>query len=175
LPRLRNLPFLLFRKGARIENLIERYMTETDFYYYRNRGRARIQGLEGEANALLPWQLTLESTLTFTRGEALDDGAALDDVPPLTFALGVRRPIGSRAFALVRAVFYAEDNRPGPTEIKMPGYTSLDAVVGATVLKRLDVNLTLRNLLNETYPVSPDARAVPAPGFNGIVTLVARF
>ena len=92
-------------------------MTETDFYYFRNRGSARIRGVEGEANAALPRKLMLESTLTFTRGEALDDGTALDDIPPLTFALGLRRPIGSRAFAQLRAVFYAEDDEPGPTEV----------------------------------------------------------
>ena len=158
-----------------IRNLIERYMTETDFYYFRNRGEALIQGFEGEANALLPWELTLESTLTYTRGEALDDGAALDDIPPLTFSIGLRRPLWTRAFAQVRAVFYDEDNRPGPTEVRMPAYTSLDAIFGAMLAKRLDINLTLRNLLNETYPVSPDARAVPAPGFNGVVTVVAKF
>jgi outer membrane receptor protein involved in Fe transport len=105
----------------------------------------------------------------------VDDGAALDDIPPLTFSIGLRRPIGSRAFAQVRSVFYGEDTRPGPTEIKMPGYTSLDAIFGAMLAKRLDINLTLRNLLNETYPVSPDARAVPAPGFAGVVTVVAKF
>ena len=158
-----------------IDNLIERYMTATDFYYFRNRGRARIRGVEGEANAALPLNLTLESTLTFTEGEALDDGAALDDIPPLTFALGLRRPIGSRAFAQLRAIFYAEDDEPGPTEVRMPGYTSLDAIAGITLARRLDVNVTLRNLLDMTYPVSPDARAVPAPGFNGVVTLTAKF
>jgi outer membrane receptor protein involved in Fe transport len=57
----------------------------------------------------------------------------------------------------------------------MPSYTSLDAILGVMLAKRLDINLTLRNLLNETYPVSPDARAVPAPGFNGVVTIVAKF
>ena len=57
----------------------------------------------------------------------------------------------------------------------MPGYTSLDAIAGMTLAKRLDVNVTLRNLLDMTYPVSPDARAVPAPGFNGVVTLTAKF
>jgi outer membrane receptor protein involved in Fe transport len=57
----------------------------------------------------------------------------------------------------------------------MPSYTSLDAIFGATLTKWFDINLTLRNLLNETYPVSPDARAVPAPGFNGVVTVIAKF
>jgi outer membrane receptor protein involved in Fe transport len=159
----------------RIDDLIERYMTATDFYYFRNRGRAIIRGLEVEANTALPLKLTLESTVTFTRGEAVDDGAALDDIPPFTVGLGLRRPIGSRAFAQLRALFYSKDDRPGPTEIGMPAYTTLDAIVGATLAKRLDVNVALRNLLDETYPVSPDARAVSAPGFNGVITLIARF
>jgi outer membrane receptor protein involved in Fe transport len=57
----------------------------------------------------------------------------------------------------------------------MPRYTMLDAIAGLSLTKTLDLNLTVRNLLDETYPVSPDSRAVPAPGVHGILTLTARF
>jgi hypothetical protein len=37
--------------------------------------------------------MSLDSTATLTRGVALDDDAALDDMPPATFALGLRRSV----------------------------------------------------------------------------------
>ena len=69
-----------------IKDLIERYQTATDFFFYRNRGEARIRGLELEVQAQLGG-MPLESTATLTRGIALDDDAALDDMPPATFTL----------------------------------------------------------------------------------------
>jgi outer membrane receptor protein involved in Fe transport len=57
----------------------------------------------------------------------------------------------------------------------MPGYTLLDLTGGLSLGKALDLNVALRNLLDQTYPVSPDARAVWAPGLNATVTVVARF
>ena len=159
----------------RIADLIERYSTATDFFYFRNRGRARIRGLEAEVHATLPAQVTFESTATVTRGIALDDDTALDDIPPVTVTFALRRAIGTRGFAQVRSAFYGKDDRPGPTEISTPRYTMLDAIAGLSLTKAFDVNLTVRNLLDETYPVSPDSRAVPAPGVHGILTLTARF
>ncbi len=159
----------------RINDLIERYATATDIFFFRNRGRARIRGLDAEVQAVLGAQFTLESTATLTRGLALDDGRALDDIPPLTLTVAVRRPVGSRGFGQVRGAFFSRDDRPGPTEIAMPGYTLVDLIGGVTLAKALDVNLTVRNLLDRTYPVSPDSRAVPAPGLHGILTMTARF
>ena len=159
----------------RIDDLIERYSTATDFFFFRNRGRARIRGFEAEVHASLPAQITAESTATVTLGEALDDGADLDDIPPVTFTLGLRRPVGTRGFMQVRGAFYGNDDKPGPTEIRMPGYTLVDAIAGITLTKALDAHLTVRNLLDRTYPITPDARAVSAPGIYGVLTVTARF
>ncbi|MEW5981195.1 MAG: TonB-dependent receptor [Acidobacteriota bacterium] len=165
----------LFYYQYRITDLIERYQTATDFFFFRNRGKARIQGVELEVQAVLGAKVTLEATGTVTRGRALDNEAALDDIPPPTFTLTVRRPIGTRTFAQVRGAFYAKDVRPGPTEIRMPGYTLIDAAGGVTVTRWFDVNLTVRNLLDRAYPVSPDSRAVQAPGVSAVLTATARF
>ena len=158
-----------------IKDLIERYQTATDFFFFRNRGEGRIRGLELEVQAQLAWQLSLESTATVTRGVALDDDAALDDMPPATFTLGFRRPVSSKGFVQVRGSFFAVDDRPGPTEARMPGYTALDATAGATLAKWIDLNLNVRNLLDATYPLSPDPRAVPAPGISAVLTANLRF
>jgi outer membrane receptor protein involved in Fe transport len=165
----------LFGFQYRINDLIERYQTATDFFFFRNRGRAQIRGIEVEAQARLGWQVSLEVTGTVTRGLALDDSTALDDIPPATFTMGLRRPVSTWGFVHVRGAFYGVDDRPGPTEVRVPGYTLVDVVVGATLAKWIDLNLSVRNLLDQNYPVSPDARAVPAPGISAVLTATARF
>jgi len=159
----------------RIKNLIERYSTATDFFYFRNRGTAQIRGLEAEASAVIWEKLTLESTAMLTRGEALDDGTNLDDIPPATLTVGLRRSIGSRAFAHIRLSTYASDSRPGPTEIAMPAYTTVEILGGASLGSHLDLNLSVRNLFDRLYPASPDPRGVPAPGIQAVLVLTARF
>ena len=165
----------LFGFQYNIKDLIERYQTEPDFFFYRNRGEARIRGLEIEVQAQLGWHVSLESTGTITRGIALDDDAALDDMPPATLTLGLRRPVASRAFVQLRGSFYAVDDRPGPTEARMPGYTVVDAIASATLAKWIDLNLSVRNMFDRTYPGSTDPRAVPAPGISAVLTANMRF
>jgi outer membrane receptor protein involved in Fe transport len=171
----RRLRLGLFAFQYNITDLIERYQTEPDYFYFRNRGEARIRGVEFEVQAQLPWQLSIDSTATVTRGVALDDDEALDDMPPVSFSLGLRRPVGSKAFVQVRGAFHASDERPGPTEVRMPGYSVVDAIVSGTVAKWMDLNLTVRNMFDFTYPVSPDARAVSAPGVSALLTANLRF
>ena len=165
----------LFGFQYNITDLIERYQTAPDYFFYRNRGEARIRGLELEVQAQLGWQLSLESTATVTRGIALDDDAALDDMPPATFTLGLRRPVTARGFVMLRGSFYGVDDRPGPTEVRMPGYTVVDAIAGATLAKWIDLNLNVRNMLDRTYPLSPDPRAVAASGVSAVLTANVRF
>ena len=105
----------LFGFQYNITDLVERYQTSPDNFTFRNRGEARIRGLELEVQAQLAWQLSLESTATVTSGIALDDDAALDDMPPATFTLGLRRSVTSRGFVQVRGAFYSTDDDPGPT------------------------------------------------------------
>ena len=57
----------------------------------------------------------------------------------------------------------------------MPGYSVVDAIASATVAKWMDLNLTVRNMFDFTYPVSPDARAVSAPGVSALLTANLRF
>ena len=57
----------------------------------------------------------------------------------------------------------------------MPGYTVVDATAGATLAKWIDLNFNVRNMLDCTYPVNPDARAMPAPGISAVLTANLRF
>jgi outer membrane receptor protein involved in Fe transport len=149
----------------RIDDLIERYQTVTDFFFFRNRGRARLRGFEAEVQGSLGWGLSLESAFQLARGRALDDGTYLDDITPETLSIQVRKGFGTRgAFAQVRAAWFAEDTRPGPTERVAPGYTLIDAAGGLMLIEGFELRATGRNLLNDDYLASQDVRAVPAPG-----------
>ena len=157
-----------------IEELIERYQTQTDFFFFRNRGEARIRGIEAEVQARLPWKLSLQATAHLLQGELLGDGANLDGIPPATFTLRLRRDFG-RAWAWVRVAGYGSLDDPGPTEQPRPGYRLLDAGVGSRLGSRVEVSALGRNLLDEAYLVSPDSRAVLAPGITFILSLAVRF
>lgn len=159
----------------RIDDLIERYEDTTDFFFFRNRGRARVQGFEVEGQADFGRGLTLDVSTQVARGRALDDNAYLDDIAPVTLTTILRKAFAQRAFAQVRLAFYADDNRPGPTEIAVPGYTLLDLQGGYTVAGPLEVRLLTRNLLNQEYFASQDRRTVLAPGRSLALTLAARF
>lgn len=157
-----------------IEDLIERYQTETDFFFYRNRGEARVRGVELELQARLPWKLALAATAHRIESEVDGGQSRLDGIPPPTFTLKLRRDF-ARAWAWVRLGAYAELDEPGATEQSRPGYALVDAAVGARIGTRVELSLLGRNLLDEAYRVSPDSRAVLAPGIAGILTLGVRF
>jgi outer membrane receptor protein involved in Fe transport len=171
-PRLRAATYFYH---YRINDLIERYETEPDFFTFRNRGRAQLRGLEIEAQASLGWGLSLESAMQIARGRALDDDSYLDDIAPETFSVQLRKAfVRQNAFVQLRTAWYADDERPGPTEIPVPGYTMVDAAGGMSLSSYLELRLSARNLLNELYLASQDARTVPAPGRSVSLSAVVR-
>ncbi len=155
----------------RINDLIERFETTPDNFLFRNRGRARMRGFEIETQADLGSGYTMELAGQFTRGVALDDEAALDGVPPASVSVQLRKQVGPRGFVQARASAFARDERPGPTERITPGYAVIDLAGGWTVTRNLGLRLSVRNLLDQEYLVSPDNRTVPAPGRSALLTL----
>ena len=107
----------------RINDLIERYQTQTDFFFFRNRGRARLRGFEIEARSELGKGYSLEIAAQVARGRALDDNAHLDDISPASLSVIGRKDFTDRVYAQTRVAWYAEDDRPGPSEIAAPGAT----------------------------------------------------
>jgi outer membrane receptor protein involved in Fe transport len=154
-----------------IDDLIERYSTATDFFFFRNRGRARVQGFEVEGQATLPQQFTIDLAFQVAEGRALDDNTYMDDISPINFSATVRKQFGQKAFGQLRTAYYSEDEHFGPTERAVPGYTMLDAAAGYQIVKQLELRVLGRNLLNEELYASQDVRAVLAPGRS--VALVA--
>jgi outer membrane receptor protein involved in Fe transport len=166
--------FAVFFYQYRIDELIERFETEIDFFFFRNRGEGRMRGFEVESQLELGWGLTGEVAAQIARGRLLDDDSFLDDAPPDNVSMQLRKAIG-RGFAQVRVAAYGEDDRPGPTEIVVPGYTLVDVSGAVPVSRNLDLRALVRNVFDETYYASPDTRFVLAPGISVSVTLVARF
>jgi outer membrane receptor protein involved in Fe transport len=170
-PRFR---FATFYYHYRINDLIERYESTTDFFFFRNRGTARVRGYEAEAQATLPGGVALDFAAQVAQGRALDDNAYLDDISPVNIMATVRRQFG-RGFGQVRAAYFGEDDHFGPTERAVPGYTLLDAAAGYQVVKPLELRIQVRNLLNEAHYASQDVRAVFAPGRSASLVATVRF
>ena len=158
-----------------ISDLIERYTTQTDFFFFRNRGRALLRGVELEARSNLGRGYSVEVTSQFARGRNLDDDANLDDVSPVTFSVVGRKEFSTRGYAQMRVGVYGKDDRPGPSEIAAPGATLVDAGGGWRIVRQLELRGHLRNLLNEEYYASPDPRFVLAPGRSASLTFVLEF
>ena len=159
----------------RINDLVERFSPATDFFEFRNRGRASIRGFESEVQADLPHGFSAQVAAQIGRGTLLDDDTQLDDISPDQISATIRKAFGERLSAFVRIAGYADDGRPGPSEVAAPGHTNLD--IGATWAphRRLEIRGAVRNLLDESYFASPDPRFVEAPGLNGFVTVRVKF
>jgi hemoglobin/transferrin/lactoferrin receptor protein len=159
-----------------IEDLVERYASEEnpDDFYFRNRGRALLRGVELELQAALPLELVLEVAGQVERGITTDDGADLDDVPADSIAATLRKEFGGRGFVQGRVARFDRDDRPGPTEnpAAAPGYTLVDLSGGWRFKAAVELRAQVRNALDEEYWASPDPRWVPAPGRSASLTAV---
>jgi hemoglobin/transferrin/lactoferrin receptor protein len=158
-----------------IDDLVERYSTATDFFFFRNRGSARLRGVELEARTSLGWDVNVEAGLNFGRGKLNDDDTRLDDISADTLSLLVQKNFGNRAYGQVRMAFMAEDDRPGPNEVVAPDAQIVDLSGGWRFTRHLELRGMVRNLLDSDYYASPDPRWVYAPGRSGSVTVGVSF
>lgn len=157
----------------RIDDLIERYKVGSN-YFFRNRGEAEMKGVELEGTLDMGASLLLQLALQSARGEIREDGSAVDGVPVEGAVLTLRRDPSQRWWWLARIATYLEDDRPGPTERVVPGYTVVDAGLGYRVSEVLELQLLGRNLADRFYYGSADEKTVPAPGRSVQLTLRGR-
>jgi outer membrane receptor protein involved in Fe transport len=158
----------------RIDDLIERYQEQPDFFFFRNRGRGRLRGVEVEARTDLGAGYSVELGFQRSSGIAVGDDAALDDISPATYSLLGRKQFG-RGYALVHLAVSADDDRPGPTEIAAPGSSLVDLGGGWRISGRIEVRGLVRNLFDDDYYASPDARFVLAPGRSVLLSATVQF
>ena len=158
----------------RIHDVVERFRSDADFHF-RNRGEQEVRGAELEAEWSPTDRLDLGMGLTWARGRVLDDDSFAADVPARSAVVTVRHSVSDSLWWRLRARLVARDDEPGPTEIATPSHEVIDLSAGVSLTKSFEVVLVGSNLLDERYPLSPDADAPPAPGRGAAVSLEARW
>lgn len=144
-----------------IDDLIERY-AQGDNFFFRNRGRARVEGLEAEAQARFASGVSLEAGASLVRSRGAD-AEALDDAPaPGAWLTG--RYTAGRAYAFARAAGFDRKDDPGPTETERPGYVLLDLGGGYHLTDEVELRLAVRNAFDREYTASPDVTSDRSPG-----------
>lgn len=164
--------FAFYAYRYAIEDLIERYR-EGDDFFFRNRGEARIEGLEAEAQLALAEGWDFEAGAAWTRSRA-GGGSTLDDAPAPNGFLGVRWS-GERLYGWVRGAIFLDKDDPGPTEVERPGYELLDLGGGYRLSGALEIRLAVRNVADVRYFGSPDEAADRSPGRTVGLGLSGRF
>ena len=168
--------FGVFFYQYRINDLIERYQTQTDFFFFRNRGRARLRGFEVEARSD-----AREGLLGGSRRAGRARARARRQREPRRHLAGHASPCsGARSLAIACTRRRASRSTRktigrGRREIAAPGATLLDVGAGWRLLPQLELRGLLRNLLDDEYYASPDARWVLAPGRSASLTAVVQF
>ena len=147
----------------RIDDLIERYRVDGDFFF-RNRGAGEITGVEVEAGWIFNPELELHLGAHWIRGEVVDDGSPTDDVPPPGLTAVLRGTPSKKWWWMVRGAVFADDDRPGPTEQERSGYGVVDVGAGWRLSRILEIGIIGRNLFDTSYLSSADEDAVLAPG-----------
>ena len=158
----------------RITDLVERYSTAPDFFFFRNQGRAIVRGFEIEARTEIGNALHLEGGVNIARGETGEE-SNLDDIAPDSVFVLSRYNFSDAIFAQIRASFLSEDDRPGPSEVLAPSATVVDLGAGWKFTRHLELRGNLRNLLDDEYYASPDPRWVWAAGRSASLTLGFQF
>ena len=152
----------------RIDDLIERYSTQTDFFFFRNRGRGRVKGMEVESRTDLGLGLLARARRPDRPRRALEDDGRTSTTSLRTRSWrSCARTSASARYAQVRLAFLAEDDRPGPSEIVAPGANVIDLAGGYHLTRNLELRGIVRNLLDDSYYASPDPRWVWAAGRSG--------
>lgn len=164
----------------RITDLVERYPepSPTDptvvNFFYRNRGRADLHGLELEAERPFGATFRVRGAASWAEGEIADDGSPAADIPPVSFVATVEQDL-DRFWWRGRGRVQLRKDDPGPLEVVTPGYATFDAAAGVRLGGGLEARLGVDNLLDRGYPATADPTAVQAPGRTVSLTLTGRY
>jgi outer membrane receptor protein involved in Fe transport len=144
-----------------IEGLIDRYIVGPSLYAYQNVDRARLFGLELEAEyyPIPGWKVF--GNFATLKGESAVTGTAVNDVPPMRLVLGSR--VWVRRLSLeATGIFQSRKDNPGPAEIAIPA-SRLVNLRTSYAFRAVTVYVQANNLLNETYLARPDPEAMEEP------------
>ena len=144
-------------------------------FQYVNFADARIHGLEGRAEWIMPNGITLKTALAFTKGSTQNNGAAsqpLDTVNPFSAVFGVRYEPGERWFVQTDLLFQAakrdkdipagvcsQTNKPC---FAPPSSLVVDVRGGYRFNKHVSATIGIRNLFDRKYWNWSDVRGIAA-------------
>ena len=105
----------------------------------------------------------------------MDDDAPLDDIPPESFNLQLRKAFGP-AFVQARGVVLRRTTtiRARPSARGRATAFSISAA-GYRFAEHFELQAYVRNVLDKAYLITPDARATLAPGISATFTGFVRF
>ncbi|KVZ81842.1 TonB-dependent hemoglobin/transferrin/lactoferrin family receptor [Burkholderia ubonensis] len=144
-------------------------------FQYVNFADARIHGLEGRAEWIMPNGITLKTALAFTKGSTQNNGAAsqpLDTINPFSAVFGVRYEPGERWFVQTDLLFQAakrdkdiaanvcsQTNKPC---FAPPSSFVVDVRGGYRFNKHVSATIGIRNLFDRKYWNWSDVRGITA-------------
>ncbi|KVN92446.1 hypothetical protein WJ70_01785 [Burkholderia ubonensis] len=144
-------------------------------FQYVNFADARIHGLEGRAEWIMPNGITLKTALAFTKGSTQNNGAAsqpLDSINPFSAMFGVRYEPGERWFVQTDLLFQAakrgkdipagtcsQANKPC---FAPPSSFVVDVRGGYRFNKHVSATIGIRNLFDRKYWNWSDVRGIAA-------------
>ena len=152
-----------------LRDMVERFAAGADLFRFRNRGRARLTGLEIETRIAPGHGLTVDLAAETMRGRDPGTGIPLDDVAPRRVSLTARHA-HARLTSYVRLARVARHDSAGPGEVPTPGYSLIDAGAEWRLSALIDLRALVRNALDASYYSSAGPRWVWAPGRSVTVT-----
>lgn len=154
----------------RIDDMVERYLVEEKTYTYGNVERGKIRGLELEVEyyPISGWRIF--GNLYSFRGRSQVTQSPLNDIPPFRFFVGTRIWKG-HFWSEINAHFQQRKRDPGPAEISIPGYGTVNIQAGYLLASSLRLYLSISNLFNKIYIAIPDPDSMEAPGRNFVLGL----
>ncbi|WP_322066415.1 TonB-dependent hemoglobin/transferrin/lactoferrin family receptor [Burkholderia ubonensis] len=144
-------------------------------FQYVNFADARIHGLEGRAEWIMPNGITLKTALAFTKGSTQNNGAAsqpLDSINPFSAVFGVRYEPGERWFVQTDLLFQAAKRDQDIPAGACPGAKTscfappssfvVDVRGGYRFSKHVSATIGIRNLFDRKYWNWSDVRGIAA-------------
>jgi outer membrane receptor protein involved in Fe transport len=162
-----------------INDIIERFRIDPDEddFTFRNRGKARIWGIEAEGDIAVGRTFAARVALNWARGEIEDEiGASFpDNIPAPSAKVSVYHRPGKKWWWRVGYQYFFRDDRPGPTEETTPSFGLVNASGGYSLPKDLELRLILKNVFDKAFPSSPDDDSVLGPGFATALVFAGKF
>ncbi|AOJ29584.1 TonB-dependent hemoglobin/transferrin/lactoferrin family receptor [Burkholderia seminalis] len=142
-------------------------------FQYVNFADARIHGLEGRAEWVMPNGITLKTAMAFTKGSTQNDGAAsqpLNTVNPFSAVFGVRYEPSERWFVQTDLLFQAakrdkdvdKSDCSNKACFTPPSSLVVDLRGGYRFSKHVSATIGIRNLFDRKYWNWSDVRGIAA-------------